>query len=189
VPERVAPLLASGLSVLVRTERVGSGLGRHLAELIHAVDPDIPVSQIQPGEALLEGVLSARRSGVRLLELFAAAALALCLSGLYAVLAYAQVQRRRELAIRSALGATPATQAGSVLGTGLRWVGPGAVLGVSSGAVMAHGFSGLLFGVDAVDVPTLAGVLGVLLATALLASVQPAVRAARVSPAPALAGE
>jgi ABC-type lipoprotein release transport system permease subunit len=54
---------------------------------------------------------------------------------------------------------------------------------------MAHGFSGLLFGVDAVDVPTLAGVLGVLLATALLASVQPAVRAARVSPAPALAGE
>ena len=189
VPERVAPLLASGLSVLVRTERVGSGLGRHLAELIHTVDPDIPVSQIQPGEALLEGVLSARRSGVRLLELFAAAALALCLSGLYAVLAYAQVQRRRELAIRSALGATPATQAGSVLGTGLRWVGPGAVLGVSSGAVMAHGFSGLLFGVDAVDVPTLAGVLGVLLATALLASVQPAVRAARVSPAPALAGE
>jgi ABC-type lipoprotein release transport system permease subunit len=63
------------------------------------------------------------------------------------------------------------------------------VLGVSAGALIAHAFTGLLFGVDAVDVPTLAGVLGVLLATALLASVHPAVRAARVSPAPALAAE
>ena len=183
VPGPVVPYLASGLSVLVRSERVGSGLGRRLAEAIHAVDPEIPISSVQPGEALLEGVLSARRSGVRLLELFAAAALALCLSGLYAVLAYAQVQRRRELAIRSALGATPATQAGSVLGTGLRWVGPGAVLGVSTGALIARAFTGLLFGVNAVDAPTLAGVLGVLLLTALLASAHPAFRAARVSPA------
>jgi putative ABC transport system permease protein len=189
VPERVVPYLGSGLSVLVRSERVGSGLGRRLGVLIHAVDPEVPVSTVQPGEALLEAVLSARRSGVRLLELFAAAALALCLSGLYAVLAYAQVQRRRELAIRSALGATPATQAGAVLGTGLRWVGPGAVLGVCCGALVAHAFAGLLFGVHAVDLPTLAGVLGVLLLTALLASVHPAVRAARVSPAPALAAE
>jgi putative ABC transport system permease protein len=189
VPGPVVPYLASGLSVLVRSERVGSGLGRRLADAIHAVDPEISISSVQPGEALLEGVLSARRSGVRLLELFAAAALALCLSGLYAVLAYAQVQRRRELAIRSALGATPATQASSVLGTGLRWVGPGAVLGVSTGALIARAFTGLLFGVNAVDAPTLVGVLGVLLLTALLASAHPAFRAARVSPAPALAAE
>ena len=189
VPGPVVPYLASGLSVLVRSERLGSGLGRRLADLIHAVDPEIPISSVQPGEALLDGVLSARRSGVRLLELFGAAALALCLSGLYAVLAYAQVQRRRELAIRSALGATPATQASSVLRTGLRWVGSGAVLGVSTGALIAHAFTGLLFGVHAVDAPTLAGVLGVLLLTALLASAHPAFRAARVSPAPALAAE
>ena len=189
VPGPVVPNLASGLSVLIRSERLASGLGRRLADLIHAVDPEIPISSVQPGEALLEGVLSARRSGVRLLELFAAAALALCLSGLYAVLAYAQVQRRRELAIRSALGATPATQAGSVLGTGLRWVGSGAVLGVATGALIAHAFTGLLFGVHAVDAPTLASVLGVLLLTALLASAHPAFRAARVSPAPALAAE
>ena len=186
VPGPVVPNLASGLSVLIRSERLASGLGRRLADLIHAVDPEIPISSVQPGEALLEGVLSARRSGVRLLELFAAAALALCLSGLYAVLAYAQVQRRRELAIRSALGATPATQAGSVLGTGLRWVGSGAVLGVATGALIAHAFTGLLFGVHAVDAPTLASVLGVLLLTALLASAHPAFRAARVSPHPRL---
>ncbi|HZJ55609.1 MAG TPA: ABC transporter permease, partial [Myxococcaceae bacterium] len=189
VPAPVVPYLAPGLSVLVRSERSGAGLARRLTEAIRAVDPEVPVSSVQPGEALLDGVLSARRSGARLLELFAAAALALCLSGLYAVLAYAQVQRRRELAIRSALGATPAAQAGSVLGAGIRWVGAGALLGVLCGAAIAHGFTGLLFGVSAVDAPTLAGVLGLLLATALLASAHPALRAARVSPAPALAAD
>ena len=189
LPGPVVPYVAPGLSVLVRSDRVGSGLGRRVRDVIHAVDPEVPVSPVQAGEALLDGVLSARRSGVRLLELFAAAALALCLSGLYAVLAYAQVQRRRELAIRSALGATPAAQAGSVLGAGIRWVGSGAVLGVCAGAVIAHAFTGLLFGVHAVDVPTLASVLGLLLLTALLASAHPAFRAARVSPAPALAAD
>jgi predicted permease len=189
VPGGVVPFVAPGLSVLVRSEQAGAGLGRRVAEAIHAVDPEIPVSAVQPGEALLDGVLSARRSGVRLLELFAAAALALCLSGLYAVLAYAQVQRRRELAIRSALGATPVAQAGSVLGSGLRWVGSGALLGTLLGAAIAHSFAGLLFGVSAIDVPTLAGALGLLLVTALLASAHPALRAARVSPAPALAAE
>jgi ABC-type lipoprotein release transport system permease subunit len=87
------------------------------------------------------------------------------------------------------LGATPAAQARSVLGTGLRWVGPGAVLGIGAGAAIAHAFTGLLFGVHALDLPTLAGVLGLLLLTALLASAHPALRAARVSPAPALAAE
>jgi len=120
VPERVVPYLTSGLSVLVHSERGGSALASRLTESIHAVDPEVPVSPVQPGEALLAGVLSARRSGVQLLQLFAIAALALCLSGLYAVLAYAQVQRRRELAIRSVLGATPAAQAGDVVRANLR---------------------------------------------------------------------
>jgi len=80
-------------------------------------------------------------------------------------------------------------QAGSVLGSGLRWVGSGALLGTLLGAGIAHAFTGLLFGVSAVDAPTLAGALGLLLVTALLASAHPALRAARVSPAPALAAE
>ena len=189
VPAPVVPYLAVGLSVVVRPERPEPGLARRVVEAIHAVDPDVPVSSVQPGESLLSGVLSARRSGVRLLELFAIAALALCLSGLYAVLAYAQVQRRRELAIRSALGATPLTQAGSVFRAGVRWVGGGALLGTALGALGASAFSGVLFGVHPLDLPTLAGVLAVLVATALLASVWPALRAARASPGPALAAD
>jgi len=189
VPGPVAPYLATGLSVLVRSGQGGPGLARRVVESVHAVDPDLPVSPVEPGEALLAGVLSSRRSGMRLLELFAGAALALCLSGLYAVLAYAQVQRRRELAIRSALGASPAAQAGLVLRAGLRWVGTGAALGTALGAAGAHTFAGLLFGVDPLDLPTLGGTVGLLLLTALLASVQPALRAARASPGPALAAE
>jgi putative ABC transport system permease protein len=189
VPERVVPYLGSGLSVLVRSERGGPALSSRLTESIHAVDPEVPVSPVQPGEALLTGVLSARRSGVQLLQLFAGAALALCLSGLYAVLAYAQVQRRRELAIRSVLGATPAAQAGDVVRTGLRWVGLGAALGTVAGGLVAHAFSSLLFGVTPLDLPTLAAVLGLLVLTALVASIQPALRAARTPPGPALAAD
>jgi putative ABC transport system permease protein len=190
VPAQVVPNLLTGLSVLVRSEHGGGpALGRRLVDILRAVDPDVPVSSVQNGEGLLDAVLSARRSAVRLLELFAAAALALCLSGLYAVLAYAQVQRRRELAIRSALGATPLVQAGSVFRAGLRWVGTGALAGTLVGAAVAHAFSGLLFGVRPLDVPTLCGVLGLMLLTALLASVQPALRAARTAPGPALAAD
>jgi predicted permease len=189
VPGPVVPYLAPGLSVLVRAEHGEPGLARRLPAAIHAIDPEVPVSTVQPGEAVLSGVLSARRAGARLLGLFAAAALALCLTGLYAVLAYAQVQRRRELAIRSVLGATPAAQAGSVVRTGLRWVGVGALAGTALGAVAARAFSGLLFGVDPVDIPTLGAVVGVLLLTALLASVAPALRAAHAAPGPALAAE
>ena len=189
VPGPVVPYLRNGLAVLVRPERAGPGLVRRVVEAIHAIDPEIPVSAVQPGEALLGSVLSARRSGARLLALFAVAALALCLSGLYAVLAYAQVQRRRELAIRSALGATPLTQAGSVLRAGVRWVGTGALLGTALGALVASAFDKLLFGVHPVDLPTLAGVLAVLVLTALVASVWPALQAARTSPGPALTAD
>ena len=189
VAERTVSYLTPGLSVLVRSERGDAGLARRLVESVHAVDPDVPVSPVQPGESMLAGVLSTRRMAVRLLEVFAAAALALCLSGLYAVLAYAQVQRRRELAIRSVLGATPAQQAGSVFRDGLRWVGSGAALGTALGALVARAYSRLLFGVDPVDPRTLGGVLAVLLLTAMVASVWPALRAARTSPGPALAAD
>jgi len=185
VPPRVAPVLASGISALVRTP----GSLVRLAELVHTVDPEVAVSPVQPGEALLTAVLSARRAGARLLSLLAAGALALCLSGVYAVLAYAQVQRRRELAIRSALGASPGRQARSVLASGLRWVGVGAAAGTLAGALGARAFQGLLFGVEPLDLPTLAGVPAVLLLTALVASTWPALRAARVPPGPALAAD
>ncbi|HVP62593.1 MAG TPA: FtsX-like permease family protein, partial [Myxococcaceae bacterium] len=125
----------------------------------------------------------------RLLSLLAAGALALCLSGVYAVLAYAQVQRRRELAIRSALGASPGRQARSVMGAAVRWVGAGAAAGTLAGALAARAFQGLLFGVAPLDPPTLAGVPAVLLLTALVASTWPALRAARVPPGPALAAD
>ncbi|MGZ6035637.1 MAG: ADOP family duplicated permease [Myxococcaceae bacterium] len=189
VPGPVVPYLSPGLSILVRSGRPGPGLARRLADAIHGVDPEIPLSPVQPGESLQAAVLAARRAGTHLLQLFAAAALALCLTGLYAVLAYAQVQRRRELAIRSALGATPGAQAASVFGVGLRWVGTGALLGTGLGAVVAHAFAGLLFGVDPVDGATLAGVLVLLLLTAVLASAPPALRAAHTSPGPALTAE
>jgi len=78
-------------------------------------------------------------------------------------------------------------QAGAVLRTALRWVGPGAALGTALGATLAHAFRRLLFGVEPLDRPTLGLVLALLLLTALLASLSPALRAARVAPGPALA--
>ena len=73
--------------------------------------------------------------------------------------------------------------------SGLRWVGTGAVLGTMVGALIARAYAGLLFGVNPLDPGTLGGVLGVLLLTAVLASIFPALRAARTSPGPALGAD
>ena len=189
VPPQTVPYLALGLNVLLRSDAPAPGLARSLAGALAAVDPQIATSPLRSGESLLAGVLAARRSAGWLVGLFAGAALGLALAGVYAVLSYALVQRRRELAIRSVLGASPGSQFRMVLGAGLRWVLAGALIGTLVGAVASRAFAHQLFGVAPGDPWTLASVLALLASTAALASLHPALRAARAAPAGALAAE
>ena len=124
-----------------------------------------------------------------LLVFFAITAVSLACVGLYGTLSYLVNLRRREVALRLALGAMRAQVVRQFLGLGVRV----AVLGCVAGLLLAAGFarllSGMLFGVSANDAVTVGGVLTIVLVVTVMASLIPAIRAARVEPMQALREE
>jgi ABC-type antimicrobial peptide transport system permease subunit len=130
--------------------------------------------------------VSQPRFVMQLVGLFAAVALALALVGVYGVLSYAVAQRTSEIGVRMALGATRGDVLRLVIVDGLRMVAVGAAIGVAGAAAAGRAMRSVLFGVDAVDVPTLAATVAVLLVAAALACAAPARRAIRIDPVEAL---
>ena len=113
-------------------------------------------------------------------------ALVLAVAGLYGVMSYAVGQRRREIALRMALGAAAGQVLRWVVGRGMRLVVAGVVVGVAGALISARFLDGLLYGVRPTD-PWIIGAVIVLLAVvALVASLLPARRASSVDPAAAL---
>jgi predicted permease len=156
------------------------------------------VSRVAPGAAVRNQRTLAQFVDVTLLPQRIAGAVAgvlgtigllLCAIGLYAVVAVAVGQRRRELAIRMAMGATPRTISRLVLGSGVRTAGIGIILGLLASAALAPALRSLLFGLPPHDPLTFAGVTALLCAVVLIASAGPAWRAARSDPAQALRSE
>lgn len=120
---------------------------------------------------------------MRLLGLFAAAALLLATLGLYGVLAYAVTERTREIGIRIALGAERGRVMRLVVGQGLRLAGAGVAIGVAAATLFGRLIESQLFEVRAFDPPTITAMVCALMAAALLASWLPARRAMRSDPA------
>jgi len=134
---------------------------------------------------------SLARPSFTLVTLAAAGAVALVLGviGLYGALAYVIAQRRREIAIRLALGAQRHEMTRRFVRYGLVLACAGIVLGLAAAVAVARLMESLLFGVEPVDVSTYAVVVAVLMIVVVLASWLPARRASAVDPAEALAGE
>jgi predicted permease len=109
--------------------------------------------------------------------------------GLYGVLSYVVAQRRREIGVRMALGARAGHVLRMVVVQGARVVVVGVTLGVGIALWMTRALSSLLFGVEAVDTATFAGMSAAMIAIGLLASYVPARRASRVDPVVSLQGE
>jgi ABC-type antimicrobial peptide transport system permease subunit len=116
------------------------------------------------------------------LSVFAASALLLAAVGLFGVLSYTVLQRSREIGVRMALGARRSQVTGMVMGSALRLVGIGLVLGVIGAFAAGTLIRTQLFGVTPTDPLTLLIVGVVLAGTALLASYLPARRAASLDP-------
>jgi predicted permease len=151
-------------------------------------DPEQPISRIMTLEEMLDRDVADRRQQATLLAVFTSIAILLSALGLYAVLAYGVAQRRQEIAVRMAIGATTGSVVRGIALGGQKL----AVIGVGAGLVMAFGLSrtleSLLHGVTPSDPITYVGAAALLWLVAVVAGALPALRAARVSPAALLRG-
>jgi predicted permease len=185
-PSSLLVWLAQNQFLVVRARGDALALGPALRRAIQAVDPNVASVGGRLGEWYVESASSARRFTLVLLALFAGVALAMAAVGIYGVVAYAVAQRTRETGLRLALGATASDILALVLGDGLRRSAIGIVIGLAVALVAARFLKSLLFGVDAADPLSYAGVVALLVAVTLAACLLPAWRAARLDPARAL---
>jgi len=174
------------MTVVIGTEGAPSAVLDRVRGEIRALDPSLPVAQVQTMDEVLSRAISEHRFALVLLGAFAAIALTLAVVGIYGVLSYAVSRRTQEIGVRLALGAEAGTVVGLVVRQGMTM----ALVGVATGTVVALGLSrfmeSLLYGVPPRDPATFVLVATAFAAVALAASLVPALRAARVDPARAL---
>ena len=170
-------------NLAIRTERPPSTLSSAVRGAIQAVEPSIPVDTLTPMDELLAAELARPRLAVQISIAFGLVTLALITVGLFGTVSFDARQRRVELAIRSALGASPRALRRLVAGRGLRLAAAGVVAGLAATAVGARALAAVLFGVAPLDPVTLAAVSGGLGLLALTTCWIPARRAASADPA------
>jgi putative ABC transport system permease protein len=168
--------------LLVRSTADLETLVPRIREAIWSVDPQLPAEEIVPMRQRVETSLASQRFLSILLGTFATVALILATGGIYASMLYTVGQRRQEMGIRLALGGGSGRVVGLVLRGGLVLT----VLGIGIGIAVSVGFSTILrswlWGVSPTDRVTLIGVVLLLGTSALLATLIPALKAARTSP-------
>jgi ABC-type antimicrobial peptide transport system permease subunit len=140
-------------------------------------------------QTLVERALSSRRLLASLIGVFSALATVLAALGLYGVISYMVSQQTKEIGIRIALGATPATVQWRIVQQTMRLAFGGLILGVGGTLAVVRLLQSLLFGVSANDGITYAVSLGTVLASAVVAGLIPAHRASRIDPIVALRTE
>ena len=169
-------------TLLVRTEGDPAPVADRLRQSVQALDPELPLVRLDTMGAFLHAFPSGLRMGSVFLGVFAALALALTGVGLAGVLAYGIGQRRRELALRVALGAGRPELRRLVLSRGLGLVGAGLVLGLAGAIPFAHWIERFLVEGDPADPVPFAVACGVIAVVAVAAVLVPARRAVATDP-------
>ena len=175
----------AAMRYVVRAPRA-AGLAGAVREVVRRLDPTLPIADVETLETLV-GRARGERAFVMVL-LAAAAGLALLLGavGLYGVVSYTVAQRRREIAVRVAVGAQGPDVRRLVLTEAGATALTGAALGIGAAAALTHRLRALLFETDPLDPAVFVAVPTLLAGVCLLASWLPARRAARVDPLTAL---
>jgi ABC-type antimicrobial peptide transport system permease subunit len=175
------------LFVVARTQTAHASFGATLHQVVRAVDPEVALSDVRPMENRVASSLAAQRTPALLAGLFACVAVLLTAIGTYGLLSYAVTQRRREIAVRLALGASPSQVCRQFVTLALRLQTVGMLLGLVGSVWAGHAMQALLFRVPGFHADTLVLTSVLLGGIALVACVVPAYRATRMAPMQALA--
>lgn len=173
----------------VRTTSAPEAVVPAIRQTIRALEPQAAISSISTMETLLARELSRPRAALAVTAMFALLAVVLAGVGVYGVMSYEVGQRRHELAVRSALGASPARIFRGALRRSLAVGAAGAFIGLAVAMVAARWLGSLLYGVAPADPVSFAFGGAALLAMVLLASYLPARRAAAADPVTVLRSE
>lgn len=176
-------------TLMVRAQGDPALLTRQIQAAVWSVDPSVPLSGVMPLESLVQQSLGRERMSAVVSLVLALSALVVAAQGIFALLSFVTNLRRREMAVRLALGAGPAAVARLVAGRGVRLAGAGLVAGLLIAALSSRLLGALLYGVTAADWVSYGVAAGLLLTVALLASLGPARRAARTDPMQVLRNE
>jgi predicted permease len=180
----------AGFSYLaVRTAGPVGAIAPSVLRVLRDADPSLPIPEVRTLEQEARQSILGRETRVALVGAFAVIAVTLALAGLTGALARSVTERRREIAIRAALGATPQLTARLVLREGLALQAIGLTIGIAIALALARTTATLLYGVPAHDPATFAGVAAAVLTLGFVAAWVPAQRAARVDPQELLRGE
>ena len=172
--------------MLVRTAGDPLALVASLRRVVHGVAPNAPVYGALPLARRVGDSMALARFGTSLLTSFATVALVLAMLGVYGVLAFTVVQRTREIGVRVALGATPASVGQLVVGRGVVIAAAGGIVGIAGALAATRVLRSLLYDVAPSDPATYAGIIVLLVAAVVGASWMPARQASRVAPAEVL---
>jgi len=179
----------NSLNLVVRSKVDHAQLAGSVRRALLPLDPGLPNEQFQTLDEIVDSAVSPRRFIVMLLSGFAVFALILASLGIYAVISYSVGQRRAEIGIRMALGATPGKVQAGILKQTLRLAGIGLLAGTGLSVVVTQSLRGMLFGVTPGDPETFAAMIMVLVGVAATAGYVPALRASRIDPMAALRAE
>jgi putative ABC transport system permease protein len=178
------------VNLVIRSDEAGrESLLNGVRNVVSSVNSSMPVFLVRTTKDLYDASMARTSFALIMLAIAAAMALALGVIGIYGVIAYVVAQRSREIGIRLVLGAAPTQLKRMFVRQGLVLTAVGAGVGLVTAIALTQWMSSLLFGVERLDPPTYAAVLGVLAIAAALASYVPARRAAAVDPVETLTAE
>jgi predicted permease len=176
------------LSVVVRgANDDGAAFANAIRGAVREIEPVAPVHNLATMQQRMQTTLARDRFNMMLMLLLSAIGLLLATIGIYGVISCSVVQRRREIAIRVALGAPGRAVLFMMLNQGMRPVWAGVAIGLLGAVAASRALDSYVYGVSTDDPVTFASAIAVLIVSAVLANSLPARRAARVDPASLLA--
>src|SRR5215468_5997384 len=177
------------MNVVMRTTLAPAALSGTIEHVVRELDAAVPVVRLRDMDSVFAESVSRPRLLAQLLGAFAGLALLLAAIGTYGVLSYMVTERRREIGIRVALGATRSHVLTQIMKQGLQVTALGATIGLAGALAINRLIASLLFGVQPTDIMTIAFVIATIIAVAVVASWLPAWRASRLDPNVALRDE